>query len=153
MAHRTKLTTRARMVFLAHLRQTANVTEAAQMINMARRSLYDARERDPEFAKQWDDAVEEATDALEREARRRAVEGWDEPVFYKGQLQGYIRRYSDRMLELLLRAHRPDKFSERVNLHLVVKREIARIEQDVSLTEDEKQQLIRDVEDYAYGRA
>ncbi|HXH11169.1 MAG TPA: terminase [Alphaproteobacteria bacterium] len=141
------------MVFLAHLRQTANVTEAAQMINMARRSLYDARERDPEFAKQWDDAVEEATDALEREARRRAVEGWDEPVFYKGQLQGYIRRYSDRMLELLLRAHRPDKFSERVNLHLVVKREIARIEQDVSLTEDEKQQLIRDVEDYAYGRA
>jgi hypothetical protein len=40
----------------------------------------------------WDEAVEVATDALEREAWRRAVEGFDEP----GEVVGYVKKYSDR---------------------------------------------------------
>jgi hypothetical protein len=43
-------------------------------------------------------------DALEREAWRRAVEGFDEPVHYQGEVVGYVKKYSDRMLELLLKA-------------------------------------------------
>jgi hypothetical protein len=40
---------------------------------------------------------------LEAEARRRAVQGWDEPVFHQGRKVGTIRKYSDRMLEILLK--------------------------------------------------
>jgi hypothetical protein len=118
MAHRTKLTIRAREKFLAHLAKTANVTESAALINMARRSMYDARERDEGFRRAWDDAIEIATDALEKEARRRALQGWDEPVFYRGAQVGKMRIYSDRMLELLLKAHRPYKFKETVRQEL-----------------------------------
>jgi hypothetical protein len=114
MAHRTKLTNRAREKFLAHLRKTANVTEAAAIIATARKSLYDARERDPAFKAAWDEAIEIATDALEQEARRRALDGWEEPVFYRGEEVGRMRAYSDRLLELLLKAHRPDKYKDTV---------------------------------------
>ena len=67
---------------------------------------------DPDFALAWDEAVNIAADALEREAWRRAVEGFEEPVHYRGEVVGYVKKYSDRMLELLLKAHRPEKYRE-----------------------------------------
>ena len=53
-------------------------------------------------------------DDLELEARRRAVEGTERPVFYQGGEVGYVREYSDTLLIFLLKAHRPNKFRERV---------------------------------------
>lgn len=57
-----------------------------------------------------------AADRLEREAWRRAVEGWEEPVYPKGQLVGTVRLYSDTLLALLLRAARPKRYREQVDL-------------------------------------
>jgi len=113
LTNRIKLTDRAKEKFLEVVRTTCNVSEGARSIGMARRSLYDARVRDTEFAQLWDAAVEEAADCLEQEAWRRAVEGWDEPVFYQGKAVGAVRKYSDRMLELLLKGHRPEKYKDR----------------------------------------
>jgi hypothetical protein len=42
---------------------------------------------------------------------------------------------------------------ERIDLHVFIKREVERIQNDADLTEEEKAQLIRDIEEYAYGRA
>jgi hypothetical protein len=67
--------------------------------------------RDPDFAARWADALEEACDALEAEARRRAVEGVEEPVVSAGKLVCTVRRYSDTLLLALLRAHRPERFA------------------------------------------
>ena len=41
---------------------------------------------------------------LETEAQRRAVEGWDEPVFHEGREVGKKRRYSDTLLIFTLKA-------------------------------------------------
>lgn len=98
-------------MFLEVLGKTANVTEAARSAGIGRMTAYDWRSADEAFAKAWDDALEVSVDALEAEARRRAVEGWEEPVFQGGKDVGTIRRYSDRMLEILLKGHRP-KFRE-----------------------------------------
>lgn len=104
---------RAREIFLKELRETANVSASARAAGVARRTVYVWRYADPEFAEAWADAELEAADTLEREAWRRAVEGVDEPVFHLGQKCGQIRRYSDRMLEILLKGHKPEKFVER----------------------------------------
>ena len=53
---------------------------------------------------------------LEAEARRRAAIGVDEPVFYKGEVVGHIRKYSDTLLMFLLKAHWPEKFRENVSI-------------------------------------
>lgn len=104
--------------FLAELRLTANVSRSASVIGINRRTAYDWRRQHPGFAVAWDEAIEHAVDELETEARRRAFTGVDEPVFYKGEECGVIRKYSDKLLELLLKAHRPDKYRESLKFEL-----------------------------------
>lgn len=105
------------MKFLHELAESGSVTKAAKAADVARQTVYEWREADAAFAAAWDQAIEIATDALEEEARRRAKDGWEEPVFTKdGENCGTIRRYSDRLMEVLLRAHRPQKFREKVTV-------------------------------------
>jgi hypothetical protein len=53
--------------------------------------------------------AEDFRDHIRGEAKRRAIDGWEEPLFWKGQPTGHtIRKKSDRMLELLLKAHCPE---------------------------------------------
>lgn len=95
-----------RRIFLRTLAKTCNVTESAAAAGVCRKRAYEWREAHAEFAKAWDDAIETATDALEAEARRRAIDGWEEPVHYQGIQTSTIRKYSDALLALLLRGRR-----------------------------------------------
>lgn len=112
MGARPKLTARRRARFLDILRQNCNVSEAAREIGVARQRLYVVRDNDPAFANRWDEAEQEGLDKLEREAWRRGVDGFDRPIIFQGAVTGTYKDYSDRMLELLLKAHRP-KYRER----------------------------------------
>jgi len=47
---------------------------------------------------------------------KRGVEGWEEPVRYKGDLVGYVRKFSDKCLELAVRAGDPSKYADRQQL-------------------------------------
>jgi hypothetical protein len=113
-ARRTARTDRARETFLEVLRQSCNVSEAARAAGIGRRTAYDWRDADEAFAADWDDAEQEAADKLEREAWRRAVEGVDKPVTHQGIITATYKEYSDRMLEILLKGHRPEKFTDRL---------------------------------------
>lgn len=59
--------------FLAALEEFGQVTYAANVCGMARRSLYDRRRRDPDFAARWDDAVETFEDTLTRRVIHTAL--------------------------------------------------------------------------------
>jgi len=98
--------------FLDNLRESGNVTGAARATGVSRQTAYDHKTVDPDFSTAWDQAMEEAIDALEAEARRRSMEGVECPVFHLGQQCGVIRRYSDTLLIFLLKAHRPGKYRE-----------------------------------------
>ena len=99
--------------FIAALGTSGNITTAAKSAGIARTYPYEVRSSDADFAQEWDSAMEEAADLIEAEARRRAVEGVDEPVFYQGEKCGVIRKYSDALLITLLRAAKPEKYRER----------------------------------------
>jgi hypothetical protein len=49
-------------------------------------------------------------EALEREAWRRAVEGYDYPVTYGGEITETYHKYSDTLLVFLLKAYCPEKY-------------------------------------------
>lgn len=114
MANRTKQTDRTRDAFLTVLRETCNVSAAARAAGIGRATAYEWR-ADAAFAMAWDEAEQEALDGLEGEAWRRGVEGIDRPVTHQGKITATYKEYSDRMLELLLKAHRPEKYRERVS--------------------------------------
>jgi Bacteriophage Sf6, terminase small subunit-like len=114
MANRTKNTPEKRALFLGALTEGVSVTAACDRAVITRRTVYDWRDADPEFAKAWDEAIEAGTDRLEDEAVRRAYEGIDDPVFYQGVKCGVVRKYSDTLLIFMLKARRPEKFKDRV---------------------------------------
>lgn len=72
--------------FLAALRELPVVVQGCEAVGVSRTAVYRAREADPAFAADWDDALETGIDRLEREAVRRAMVGYDEPVIHKGQI-------------------------------------------------------------------
>lgn len=119
--------------FLAALAQNGNVGLACKAAKIGRRTAYNWREADKAFAEAWLDALEEAADTLEAEAWRRARDGVDEPVIYQGELSGVwvdrrgnivdedddaqqipltVKKYSDSLLQFLLRGCRPAKFRD-----------------------------------------
>lgn len=92
---KTIRTDRARETFLESLRSVPNVSAASRAAGFGRSAAYQWRNEDPEFALEWDEAIEESIDSLEQVAFERAKD------------------QSDRMLEILLKAHRPEKYVEK----------------------------------------
>ncbi len=104
---------RRRRLFLAALSETAIVAEACRAGGAARGSFYRWRYDDPDFAEDWNRALDIGLSTLEDEAIRRARDGVAAPVFYGGVQVATVRRFSDRLLMFLLKAHRPDIYGER----------------------------------------
>jgi hypothetical protein len=99
--------------FIAELCRVGNVSAACRKAKISRAVVYEDRAADALFRAAWDEALEIATEALELEARRRAQTGVLEPVYQGGRRVGAVRKYSDTLLIFLLKAHRPEKYSER----------------------------------------
>lgn len=103
-------------LFLNQLSQGASITKAAEAAGISRRILFEWRNIDPDFAVQWVEAADEGVDRLEDEARRRAVDGVEKPVFQGGTLVGTITEYSDSLMALLLRGKRPETYRDNVSI-------------------------------------
>lgn len=92
---RTIRTDRAREKFLETLRASCNVSAACRAAGIARSAAYAWRADDEAFAADWADAEGEAVDNLEGVAYARAMSG-----------------ESDRMVEILLKGHRPERYAQ-----------------------------------------
>jgi hypothetical protein len=99
------------------------VTMACKLSGISRTTVYEARQRDEEFATAWADVEERTTDRMEREAYRRAVEGHDSPILYKGEIvkdedgrHVVEREYSDTLLTFLLKARKPATYRDNVSV-------------------------------------
>lgn len=110
-------TDRARPVwenaFLKVLRKQGNVTKACAAAKIERSTAYRHKESDKAFAELWQEALDEAADHLEAEAWRRATVGVKKGVYYQGERVDTELEYSDSLLALLLKAHKPEKFRDR----------------------------------------
>lgn len=113
-----------KVIFLNVLSVTGNVFQSCKAAKMVRSVVYKERADNADFKKDWDNALEQAADILEFEARRRAYEGLVRKKFTgKGEAvidpatgKQYIEReYSDTLLIFLLKGINPEKFRERVS--------------------------------------
>lgn len=127
--------------FLAALSEVPVVQHGCDAAGVDRARVYRAREADKEFAEAWEQAMEAGVDRAEREAMRRAVIGFEEPVIDKGQLAYRVerhvgedgavtyrpvldangqpipltvRKHSDALLALVLKGRRKAIYSERI---------------------------------------
>jgi hypothetical protein len=127
-----KLTPEKREQFLQALAESGSVTAAVTVAGTSRTRVYELRKTDTAFAAAWDEAEEIATDRLQDEARRRAIEGVAEPLVSAGKLvRGddgqpvMVKRYSDNLLLALLRARRLPRRERSVRFQLPALRSFA----------------------------
>lgn len=151
------MTDERKAVFLSELSKHGIVSAAARVASphahgTCAPSFYILRRNEPEFAAAWDDAIEQATGSVELELHRRAVEGYEEPVYQKGELVGTVTKYSDRLLEIRAKALMPNKYIERraveLSANLNVTQELygghalTLKPEDVLLLDEDKRQLL-----------
>ena len=105
--------------FLEVIRATGNVRLAADSAGIDRSTPYVRARRDERFAAAWAEAQQDATDILEAEARRRALST------------------SDGLLMFPLRAHRPERYRDAVDVRLDIRRDAERIAAKLGMPVDE----------------
>ncbi len=81
--------------YLAALREIPVVAHGCKAVGIERSTAYRAREADEDFAKAWDEAMEEGVDRAEKEAFRRGIVGFEEPVIDKGRVAYRYERYEE----------------------------------------------------------
>lgn len=109
-----------RLPFLAVLRKTGIVLLACQSAHISRSVAYKLHDTNKSFRLQWAEAMEEAIEILEAEARRRAL------------------TISDTMMIFLLKAHRPEKYRDVYRVeHSLVREEVRRLALASGLAEED----------------
>lgn len=102
------LTPEARVIkmnlFLEEFAKRGIIADALQAAGMSSTGLKRWKEQYPKFMEAYEEAHIAAQSVLENEAFNRAVVGWEEPVYQGGELVGTIKRKSDRILEVMLKA-------------------------------------------------
>lgn len=100
--------------FLISFAKTGNISESCKAVGLgSRTTVYNWQEHDNEFAGAFREAEITATEALETEARSRAVNGTRKPVYQGGELVGHITEKSDTLLIFLLKARAPHKYRDK----------------------------------------
>lgn len=93
--------------FLFNLKLTGQLQRSAQEAGISPRTVRQHLKDDPDFKDAYDEAYEDFKEGIETEILRRAIMGWEEPVYQQGILAGMVRKYDSRLLELLAKRHIP----------------------------------------------
>ncbi|ATS92219.1 TerS [Stenotrophomonas phage DLP4] len=113
-----------RRLFLRAFALRGIVLDGCRAAGVSRGAVEHWRESSEWFDTMFHIAREEAADRIEAEAFRRAVDGYDEPVIYQGmtttvidpvtgeEKQLVVRKFSDALMQTLLKGARPDKYRE-----------------------------------------
>lgn len=97
-------------VWIAEFVKTGRQDKACKVSGIPRQTVYKRTRQDVEFGKLVQEVRDMTMDSLEDEAIRRARDGWNEPQYFKGELQGYVRKYDSGLLTFMLTNGRPDKY-------------------------------------------
>lgn len=118
VAHRRMKARQA--AFLESFAQTGNIQVSIDKVGIKRQNHY-LWLAQPDYAEAFRQATDAALDRIEAEAVRRGVEGVEEPVYYKGEVCGHIRKYSDMLLMFILNGRRPDVFRRNASVEVTGK--------------------------------
>ena len=111
--------------FLKSLVRTGgNVSAACRAVRLARSTVYNRKDNDPDFSAKWSEAIQEGTERLEAAAYERAVVGVvkrRKPIFDENGVKIGVeitREWSDSLAALLLKARNPAKYRETIRQEL-----------------------------------
>ena len=103
--------------FVELLAESGKPTDCAKAVGLTTpKHLYKMRSEDPDFAEKWDLAIRVHVARMEEEADRRGMEGIMEPVYYKGEVVGHKRNFSDQLLMFRMKGEAPEKYAQNLKV-------------------------------------
>ena len=114
--------------FISALVEKPNVSEACDAAGISRCAAYDRKRDDPEFSAAWDEAFDRGYNKAEEELYRRAVEGVERQLFFKGRpvtvkdpktkkrKEVTVMEYSDTLLALALKGRKRSVFGDKTEV-------------------------------------
>ena len=91
----------AKRVVLRVIAKGWTITKAAETARVNIRTVQRWKQKDPKFAKKFEDAYEAGTDLLEDRALELAT-GYDKAIVHKGEITGFTKQHSEMLLMFLL---------------------------------------------------
>lgn len=104
-----------RKLLMAYAR-CGSISKAWAQAEVSAPNHYKWLKEDPSYREVFQEAQDQVGDMLEDVAIGRAVDGIERPVFYQGEVCGYVREYSDGLLKFLLKGAKPHKYQDRIDL-------------------------------------
>jgi len=133
-------------MFLAAYAELGNITQAAHIAGISRRNHH--RWMKPgefgyrkDYPRAFEEAKEMAVERLEEEVHRRAIEGVEKGVYFRGEKIATERWYSDNLLMFRLKALAPEKYREKTEHTHRVDGQIDMINRIAGLSDEELRQL------------
>jgi len=108
-----------RIVFLETLMKTGNAVLAASRSGVGWRAHYLARDRHPDFARNWDMAVAiYHTFVANEKIRKRALDGIRKPVWYQGEIVGYEVHLDSGLTQFYMKSAMPAVYGDKRELKI-----------------------------------
>ena len=104
--------------YLAALRLKGNVSLACRAARVSAMTISRTRDENEFFSSLCEDALKFNDDLVEGRAYQLGVEGYLEPVFQGGICVGQKRVFSERLLEIMLKSRKPNKFDTGKKLNI-----------------------------------
>jgi hypothetical protein len=98
--------------FLAAFVETGGVVRASELSGVSWKAHYGWKRDDPRYLEEFERAIEVTADRAEAELYRRAVDGYNKPISYKGVIEDWYTEYSDTCLIFMLKGMRPAKYRD-----------------------------------------
>lgn len=113
-----KFTPSKQEIFLKIFKECNSIKQAAKAVQISTTAVYKAKDNDVNFRAALEEAERDILSNLEAEAYRRAVTGVKKAVYHQGRLIGYEIQYSDRLLEMMLRARDRERYCQSTNINV-----------------------------------
>jgi len=99
-------------VFILALRRTLSVAKACDIACVTRNEATKRKNADPEFRREWENAMEDGCDDIEEALKKRAVRGYLKPIYWQGQRVGFERKFDTVGAMFMLRGRRKEVFGD-----------------------------------------
>lgn len=94
--------------FIEHLARAGSVSVAAERAGVGRTQMYERRRTHKRFARAWTEALSLGVERLHDDAITRALEGDERSIVRRGEIIGTERRIDNRLVQFLLKVHKPE---------------------------------------------
>jgi len=100
--------TERKIHFLRQVAVTGALQKSARKSGVSPSTVKAHLVSDPAFQAAYEEALDDFKEVIEGEVYRRAIVGWEEEIYQQGEFVGTVRKFDQKLLEMLAKKFMPE---------------------------------------------